>query len=641
MRTAPIIIEHVSHWLEYFTLAELFFVLNEDARISLFDKFRIGKIASAVRHTFMSDQLDEHVKMLIEDLSTAFCQSRPLHKPTSLSSIMIRQNDHFLVPFRSSCPSCNRTLDVSDAVQRRIRLYCLNGSVVIGTMITFHCHQNHSNYLCNNDNSSIMIYPNFSRINNRNIYTHNSLYHGNYIYLGGDVAIERSVIDKYTAQIIHHDFSIIGIAASMNQEAFNLGYYQLAPIERRLLSNILHAYLIIQIDLSMGYASVSVPCSLEDFSQWAWEEFPRLLTCFIYLWANHRTLIGSCGEHCSKCLVVDGHQKSRRRICAFKDVKVETEEMKELLIGCCRTPVRWSRFCSLHNKETLFTANKQSKPNSQKKKINQKFIRYFSKKSHKKNGHLNVTGCRTIKERSDLYVQKCTRSLGIIALVSNCRIITSFSELYRSETIREIINLFAITIRVAGQLAPTCVYDDGCHLVKYIKNHIGADLSQTPAMLLLDSTPISVDRSHFRNHVGTFCRKTMNPDKNPLLKDVNTQAAEQTFSWLKQYAQIISNLNYQRAPLFMLVLFHLKNLSKVKRSTSCIFNIASAIPNVHGVSLCHLAHNTFQHSSTSQQNMQISINEKPTHSLNFQQIDLPQGTTDWDTKMRDIMSKRN
>ncbi|CAF5105539.1 unnamed protein product [Rotaria magnacalcarata] len=320
----------------------------------------------------------------------------------------------------------------------------------------------------------------------------------------------------------------------MNQEAFNLGYYQLAPIERRLLSNILHAYLIIQIDLSMGYASVSVPCSLEDFSQWAWEEFPRLLTCFIYLWANHRTLIGSCGEHCSKCLVVDGHQKSRRRICAFKDVKVETEEMKELLIGCCRTPVRWSRFCSLHNKETLFTANKQSKPNSQKKKINRKFIRYFSKKSHKKNGHLNVTGCRTIKERSDLYVQKCTRSLGIIALVSNCRIITSFSELYRSETIREIINLFAITIRginlfqaivltlfnifiVAGQLAPTCVYDDGCHLVKYIKNHIGADLSQTPAMLLLDSTPISVDRSHFRNHVGTFCRKTMNPDKNPRL----------------------------------------------------------------------------------------------------------------------------
>ncbi|CAF4475154.1 unnamed protein product [Rotaria sp. Silwood2] len=240
---------------------------------------------------------------------------------------------------------------------------------------------------------------------------------------------------------------MIGTAASLNQEAFNLGYYQLTPIERRLLSNILHAYLVIQLDLSMGYACVSTPCSLEDFSQWAWEQFPRLLTCFIYLWTNHRTLIGSCGEHCSKCLIVDGHQKVRRRICAFKDVKVETEEMKELVIGCCRTPVRQSRFCQLHNKETVFSVNEQSKPIVKKKRIIQKFIRRLSNRLNKKNGHLNLTGCRTVKERSDQYVKKCTRSLGIIALVSNCRIITSFSELYRSETLREIINFFAITIR--------------------------------------------------------------------------------------------------------------------------------------------------------------------------------------------------
>ena len=68
---------------------------------------------------------------------------------------------------------------------------------------------------------------------------------------------------------------------------------------------------------------------------------------------------------------------------------------------------------------------------------------------------------------------------------------------------------------VAGKLAPTVVYDDGCHLVKYVKNHIGRDLAKTSEMELLASTPISVDRSHFRNHVGEFCRKNMNPDKNP------------------------------------------------------------------------------------------------------------------------------
>jgi hypothetical protein len=68
---------------------------------------------------------------------------------------------------------------------------------------------------------------------------------------------------------------------------------------------------------------------------------------------------------------------------------------------------------------------------------------------------------------------------------------------------------------VSRKLAPTIVYDDGCHLVKYVKNHIGRDLSETSAMKILASTPISVDRSHFRNHIGKFCRQTMNPDNNP------------------------------------------------------------------------------------------------------------------------------
>ncbi|CAM4831875.1 unnamed protein product [Rotaria magnacalcarata] len=449
------------------TLAELVFVLNEDARIPPFDKFRIPKIATAVRHTFMSDQPDECVKMLIGDLSTAYCQTRPMHKQNSLSSIMVHQNDHLLVPFRTSCPTCNRSLDASDAIQKRVRLYRQNGSVVIGMMYTLNCQHKDSTSITNNDNSSISIYPNFTRSNKCNVYTHNSLHHGDYIYLGGDVAIERSIIDRYTAQIVHNGLSMIGLASTMNQEAFNLGNHQLAPIERRLLRNILHAYLIIQFDLSMGNASVSTPDSLEHFSQWGWEQFPRLLTCFIYLWTNHRTLIGSC---------------------------------------------------------------------------------------------------------------------------------------------------------VAGQLAPTCVYDDGCHLVKYIKNHIGNELAQTPAMLLLNSTPISVDRSHFRNHVGTFCRQTMNPDKNPLLDGVNTQAAEQTFSWLKQYAKIISNLNYLRAPLFML---------------------ASSIPNVHGVSLCHLTDNKSNLVSNSPEKVPMFKDEKSADSLDEHRINLPKGITDWDAVMLDIMSKHN
>ena len=132
MRTSNEIIHRVSHWLEHFTRAELVFVLNEDARISLFDKFRIEKIAFSLRHAFFSDQSDRCVKMLIDDLSHSFSQTRPVHKLTSLSSTIVRQNKHFLVPFQSSCPTCDFGLNPYDGIQRRLRLYCQNGSVVTG-----------------------------------------------------------------------------------------------------------------------------------------------------------------------------------------------------------------------------------------------------------------------------------------------------------------------------------------------------------------------------------------------------------------------------------------------------------------------------------------------------------------------------
>ncbi|CAF4209866.1 unnamed protein product [Rotaria magnacalcarata] len=382
MRTPSIIIERVAHWLEFFTLAELVFVLSEDARMYPLDKFPIEKIALAVRHTFSSEQSNNDVKMLIEDLSMSYCQTRPLVKPTSISFIKIRHNNHLLVPFRSSCPTCYQSLNINNSCQKCIRLYCHNGSVVLDNL-------------------------------------------------------------------------------------------------------------------------------------------------------------------------------------------------------------------------------------------------------------LNATSCRTLKARSDEYTKACTRSFGLIAIVTNCRIITSFSELYRLETLKEIINLFAVTIRVAGKLAPTVVYDDGCHLVKYVKNHIGRDLAKTSAMELLASTPISVDRSHFRNHVGDFSRQNMNPDKNPLLNDVKRQAAEQTFSWLKQYANIMSNMGYRHAPLFILTLFNLKNLSTMKKSPSSAY----VCPEFDLVSLCHLERT--QRASTTTEDTSLHVESTTTCTSYVQNNDMPKGTTDLDAKLFSILNRKN
>jgi hypothetical protein len=163
--------------------------------------------------------------------------------------------------------------------------------------------------------------------------THESLHFGRYVYLEGDIAIERCFIEKYVAQIVHHNIYMFGSAASMNQEALNDGHPQLVSIDRRILTNTIHAFLVIQTDICFGHLNVSTPSEFTDFNEWAWHQFPRLLSCFIYLWTNHRSIIGPCGEHCSKCLIVDGHKKRRRRICAFKNVKVNTQEMTDLVNG--------------------------------------------------------------------------------------------------------------------------------------------------------------------------------------------------------------------------------------------------------------------------------------------------------------------
>ena len=47
-----------------------------------------------------------------------------------------------------------------------------------------------------------------------------------------------------------------------------------------------------------------------------------------------------------------------------------------------------------------------------------------------------------------------------------------------------------------------------------------------------------------------------------VLDGVNTEAAEQCFSWLKGYASILSCLGWRRSPLFLLILFHNKNLER-------------------------------------------------------------------------------
>ena len=466
-RTCSTVVDQISKQLQIFSLAELFYVLQEDAHSPMLDVNRVKKITDAVRYKYGGKQSTDQVANSIKLLSGIFSQSFCMQNEMSLQSVYYRRSmNQIIIPFSNVCTICKQSLTDRDANQRTVKVYCTNGSVLIGmktmigvellmfmiifviglgTMLSLTCEHQSSNE--HRLLPYAVMYPNFVVYDGKHIYYHDSLHAGLYVYVGGDVAVERGLIDRFSAEFIHHGISIHGTMNSLNQEAINTGNMQTSVVDAHALSDILYCYLIIQLDLCMGSPSVAVPDRVAEFHLWAWDQLPRLLSYFTYLWMNHATIIGPCNAHCSKCIVVDGHQKCRRRICAFKDVRIDTEELQQLVIGCCRTPISNSRYCGNHQGCTVDSDEVSPAINRKGKKSSHGRTTRSQAVSSTTKNKLNLTNCRTTKERSDDYVKKCHRSFGLIALVYNCRIIAGFSELFRSETLREIINLFAVCIR--------------------------------------------------------------------------------------------------------------------------------------------------------------------------------------------------
>ena len=82
------------------------------------------------------------------------------------------------------------------------------------------------------------------------------------------------------------------------------------------------------------------------------------------------------------------------------------------------------------------------------------------------------------------------------------------------------------------------------------------------------------------------------------------QAAEQLFVRVNHYANILSTLGWRKMPVYLLLLFHYKNLERVKIRPTHVFNIVScvnefaiiieyfqvsSIPKVPTISLAHMA----------------------------------------------------
>jgi hypothetical protein len=298
-----------------------------------------------------------------------------------------------------------------------------------------------------NGTKPLTIYPNFTEQGDIKAINCKSLYNGDFVYIGGKHAYERALIEQYTADLVMNASSWMKFADSLNRQAFNSEQHQEHVIDRRGLSRMMYIYNIVQLDLFVGAVHVQLPKFLEHFDDWAWRNYPRFLTSFIYFWSRHKEILGSCnGSKCSEALVVDGHQKCRRRVCKVKEIEIKTDLFDKMVVGCCRTPVRYSEYCKLHLHKHVEMAKNTNEITKRKSAIHS-HLKRLNQGRQQKARNFGATGCRTSKARPDSYIRKCARSFGVIAAVTNCGIVTTFGEIFRTETLKEILQLLTNSIK--------------------------------------------------------------------------------------------------------------------------------------------------------------------------------------------------
>ena len=164
------------------------------------------------------------------------------------------------------------------------------------------------------------------------------------------------------------------------------------------------------------------------------------------------------------------------------------------------------------------------------------------------------------------YAQKKHRTAGILALVAGCGLFLKIDEIYGSESITQLHHFLFEAYHKNGIKKPkVLVYDDACHLKKFLLNRPNSILCRT----LLRGMEIVCDRFHFPNHTSKWCKANVDPAKCtvPGFDKANTQAGEEAFAWLARSKHIFHSMNEARFLFLMLRLAHLRNtfLCKCRR----------------------------------------------------------------------------
>ena len=170
--------------------------------------------------------------------------------------------------------------------------------------------------------------------------------------------------------------------------------------------------------------------------------------------------------------------------------------------------------------------------------------------------HINVT-CNTKKNAR---TRTLRYSAGIFLGMYPCGIIPLFSQLYGSESVSQVHGICSNFFSANNHRIRKLIYDDACHLYKYSHKH--QRMAYSDGCRFMGQLDMKVDRLHLRNHTETWCKRHMNPNKDPDLLNVNTVVVEQSFKHFNKYKNV-KTMNEPRFMMMFLYMIDLHNLDRV------------------------------------------------------------------------------
>ncbi|CAF1537992.1 unnamed protein product [Adineta ricciae] len=570
---------------ELFNLSELAFIEQVNSSFHQLTPSRCMHIANICSNTF-GRLIDENsIQYILSMFQHGFLPRLNIYRNVQkivdtyaeANQLCTLINNVIIPAAEKCCTDCGKCY--SQLFSKSVSIYQFDGKISKGLICYYYCDHTGTEKF---KQAPRKLYPNFIESLHGKIVSKKSLEYTDYFYIGGDSVFSKKILTQFETLLVTSHTNFQGFT-----EAYNLlhkyEYDTERFVERRLFSQIWIMYELVNLAFFMGYEEILLPLTMDrtQNDSFFYNIFDSLYVLFVKFWLNHSEY-KSCGSYCSKALVVDGNQKLRRRICFDKTKTITTDEMTTIVVGCDRTPAYKSLYCTQHLREarsrrpTTAKYLTNNRIRASKSKNKSKFRKGNTRSQQASIEHESIS-CSTLKEKPEEYVKQCLRSFGFIVYVTNCNVAVAFNEIFRSETIKEILNGLINIVNISPTLPPSIIYDDACHLIRrLIDGQTRNEFCITPAINYLNRKTYNIDRLHLKNHKDTWCRKYLDPDDNPLLNNVNTESCEQLFSWSNGYAPAFTQMNQSRCRLMLLITFHLRNCY-LKNINPHVFNIAKPI----------------------------------------------------------------